>query len=268
MTRHQRVGAALVVTYLTVCIATIGLSHRQVRPLFEGIGPAPPYRWVKPPAVFAAGNVAPAPSRFDVLVALLDNPNQAQSDDGQISINLPAHPVRLESSDRLIRASFTPRDPLTLGHFPAGSRPVGNAYLVRLTAEPGGRDLGPLAAPGNVTLTVPEPNSEVYFSPDGQSWRSVLTTILGGGTSLGAEFTQPGWYAGGTSSSNPGIGSPQQRSARHVGTLVVAGITLTIAVVLFGVPVIIRRRRANRSVVQKGKPRPSARGAPDRKGRR
>src|SRR5207244_11786448 len=47
------VGVILLGLYAVAVAATRPLAH-GVRPLFEGIGTPPPYRWVKPPDAFAA----------------------------------------------------------------------------------------------------------------------------------------------------------------------------------------------------------------------
>ena len=51
------VGAALVALYVATVVGTMSFGH-HVRPLFEGIGPPPPYRWVHPPPGFASGNAS------------------------------------------------------------------------------------------------------------------------------------------------------------------------------------------------------------------
>jgi len=59
------VGVALLGVYVLAVTGTPPFGH-NIRPLFEGIGPPPAYRWVKPPAASASGNVPPKPNDTDI----------------------------------------------------------------------------------------------------------------------------------------------------------------------------------------------------------
>ena len=59
------IGVLLLVVYVLAITGTLPFGH-NVRPLFEGIGPPPQYRWVNPPAAFASGNVPPQANDTDI----------------------------------------------------------------------------------------------------------------------------------------------------------------------------------------------------------
>src|SRR4051812_35926875 len=64
--RRLTLGAVLAVAYIGVAVATAGVSGHSVLPLYEGVGSAPPYQWVNPPAAFKTGNVVPKPNTTKV----------------------------------------------------------------------------------------------------------------------------------------------------------------------------------------------------------
>ena len=49
------IGLGLAAAYALVCLTTLRVTGHDVRPLFEGIGPDSPYRWVNPPEGVRAG---------------------------------------------------------------------------------------------------------------------------------------------------------------------------------------------------------------------
>src|SRR5207302_5208387 len=71
-----------------------------VRPLFEGIGPPPAYRWVKPPAALASNNVPPAPNDTDIPMGPSGSQQSgAQSEDNQLVLNLAPNAVPARSEE-------------------------------------------------------------------------------------------------------------------------------------------------------------------------
>ena len=58
--RRLTVGVGLVGVYLVAAVATMALSDRPFRPLFDGLAPPVPYQWVNPPGENARDNVAPS----------------------------------------------------------------------------------------------------------------------------------------------------------------------------------------------------------------
>src|SRR2546430_9920816 len=63
---HWPLLAAAVAMYLGASLLLVGTQSHPFRPLFEGVGPPPAYRWVKPPGPFAGNNVPPHPSEQDI----------------------------------------------------------------------------------------------------------------------------------------------------------------------------------------------------------
>jgi hypothetical protein len=240
----SRIGAAVIVLYVVVATATISLAHRHVRPLFEGTGPSAPYRWVKPPAAFAIGNVVPQPSTTDVPL----DPSGSKAigvttEDGQLVLNLPVGAMAANGADTGVRVALTPLDPATMPPVPSGLVADGNAYRVQLAYQPSGSPAA-IRVAGNIILTVPTAGTTLLFSPDGTStWQKLATQPVGGPTVIGTEFTQSGWFLG--AAIRHKVSAPGSRSS-SVSTVLLAAITAALALAIFLIPMGIRRLRTPR----------------------
>jgi hypothetical protein len=241
----------LAVGYALVCLATLRLTGHDVRPLFEGIGPDSPYRWVNPPKEFAPGNVKPDPSRTGV--ELQANGSKAAgllSSDSQLVINLDAGAVPPKAGDNGLTVTIVPLDPARLGRLTPPMRPDGNAYWVEMAYKPSGDPVSGLAAPGNVLVVVPEPADTVLFSPDGRAWQELDSQHESGSGAESATFTSPGYYLAGTRRPPP---SPVASSSRGYSTVVVVVAVALLAIVLAWTPY-LRHRLAGRRPTGKKPP--------------
>src|SRR3954451_9776512 len=112
------IGLGLVVVYVLAVTGTLPLG-RNVRPVFEGIGPPPAYRWVKPPAAFASGNVPPKPNDTDITMGPTGSQQSgAQSEDNQLVLNLAPNAVPPHPPDTSVRIHVDPLDPASLAPIP------------------------------------------------------------------------------------------------------------------------------------------------------
>jgi len=104
----RRVGIAILVVYALAAALTLGTTGHPLRPLFEGIGPSSPYRWVNPPPDFAASNVKPEPATTDIeLDAAGSKPAGLSTPDGQVVLNLPAGAVAPRPGDTNVAVTVT-----------------------------------------------------------------------------------------------------------------------------------------------------------------
>jgi hypothetical protein len=235
------VGVVATVLYAMACVATLRLTGHDVRPLFEGIGPSSPYRWVAPPKEFAPGNVRPQPLSTEVrLDATGSQAVGLTSDDSQMIVNLAAGAVPVRPGDDRVVVTFVPLDPATLGRLPPPLRAAGNAYRVRLTYRPSGQPVTALAAPGDLLLLVPEPVDTLLFSPDGQTWTRITTRHEAGSGGESASFPGAGYYLAGTSRPPP---SAAASPGRGYGTATVVVVVAVVAVALAWTPYVVARRR-------------------------
>jgi hypothetical protein len=233
--RPLRLGVLAGAVYLVALAATALVTTQHVRPLFEGIGPAAPYRWVNPPREFAAGNQPPAPLKGSIT---LGPPAALNTSDGQVIVTVGAGGFAAHGADTTIDVAIDPLDPATLGPAPAPLRADGNAYRIALTYRPSGAAVGPLAAAGNIALQVPEPAETILFSTDGHAWQRLDAHTAGQPTLEGATFTQPGFYLAATSSPllRSGGSSNWPAYAAFIGAVVLAAT--------LGITTELRRRRS------------------------
>jgi hypothetical protein len=264
--RPYAVGFALLAVYAVVCVATLRSTGNAVRPLFEGIGPAAPYRWVNPPKEFEPGNIAPERSSSDV--ELRPDGSQAAgllSSDSQLVLNVPKGAVAARPGDSTVSFGFDPVDPAQLANVDEPLRAAGNAYLVDITYKPSGEAAGTLAAPADLLLITPEPADAILFSPDGQSWTRLESSKHEPGSGgVSASFTEPGYYLAGTSRpAASAVGSADQGYGTVVAIVVVALLAITLA----WTPFFLQRRRA-RQPTKGARSRPAPRKPQPRRRRR
>jgi hypothetical protein len=236
--RRGLLGAAVLAVYVVAAVATVRLTDHHVRPLFEGIGPAPAYQWIEPPEQFAAGNVKPhAVVRELPLSASGSGLTSLSSGDAQVVVNIPDGAIPPRPGDTTIAVTFAPSAPSGLGPPPAGVRADGNVYRVTLTYKPSGQAIDAVAKPGNIVMGLPEPGVALLYSADGRRWERLATQQVGGPTTLGTRFEKAGYYMGAAAPTSKSGGS-------SVGTIVlVAGIVVALALGVGLGPVLVRRMR-------------------------
>jgi hypothetical protein len=235
----MRVGASVLGLYMVVAFATMAVSHRHVRPFFEGFGTQQiPYKWVNPPASLSAGNQVPQPSTTDApLDAAGSKAIGITTEDGQLVLNLPAGAVAAHGADTLVRVALTPLDPAKLATVPAGLTADGNAYQVQLAYQPSGAP-ATIAVAGNIILTVPTAGTSILQSADASSWQPLATQPVGGPTVIGGQFTGPGYFLGAAVKHK--AATPKSSS---VPTVLLAAITAALALTIFLLPYGWRRLR-------------------------
>lgn len=241
--RLWRLGLLAAGGYALVLAATGLVTDRPVRPLFDAIGGAIPYKWVNPPWYVGSTNIKPGPSSTDIPFEKGTSPLiGVNSEDAQIILNLPEGALPPSGADTAVRVSFTPLDPKKLARLPGGMRPSGNAYRVEMSYQPSGAALRQVATPGNVVMVVPDEAEKLLFSTDGKSWQELPTQLLGDPNTVGSAFNTPGYYLVGTTL--PEFVNPNRDDDRKrvIGiAMIVGALALLLGFVL---PAILRRSRA------------------------
>lgn len=189
-------GAAVGLAYLAVVFLT-QLSGYRVRPLFEGIGPPPPYQWVNPPAEFAAGNRPPRGASQELELGPDGTDNASiTTDDVQVIVSLVRGSIPPHPPDRTVTITVEPLDPAKLGALPANLAPDGNAYRITIVDQPSGTAVASVAPdkPGNIVLRAATDGQTLLRSSDGRSWSQLQGIALGGSSNVAATFTEAGIY--------------------------------------------------------------------------
>jgi hypothetical protein len=245
------IGALLVLVYVLAITGTLPFGH-NVRPLFEGVGPPPAYRWVKPPAAFASNNVPPAPNDTDITMTPTGSQQSgAQSEDNQLVLNLAPNAVAPHPPDTSLRVHVEPVDPATLGPVPPDVRPNGNAYKVTMTYQPSGTPASAITAPGNILLTVPLPAAGLLYSGDGRTWTNIGKQTVPGQPIVGGPFNATGWFLGAT---HPQAASTSSGGGGSSGVIIVAVLVGALALALGFFPLIRKRLRGQRPPAKKARP--------------
>jgi hypothetical protein len=244
--RHPRLYwpllVAAVAVYAGAYVFTVGTSGHRARPLFEGVGPAPAYRWVKPPRAFAANNVPPHPTTQSVHLGSTGSPQVGiVSGDSQLVLNLPAGAIPPAPAETSASVTIRPMDVARLGRLPGGLFPDGNAYQVSIKYDRSGRLLADLAVPGDAVVTAPAPGVTVLFSLDGASWPRLQTSLVNGGTTLAASFQQPGYFLAGATVNVVGTAGPG--SSKHTPVIILAVLIAVAAALLILAPFLYFRSR-------------------------
>src|SRR5207237_6082477 len=84
--KARRLVAGVAIAALYVVVAQLSFPGGLVptRPLDDGTGPPPKYRWVKPPAELAQGNIAPSSGAGATTIGAKESPAYSvNTDDGQ-----------------------------------------------------------------------------------------------------------------------------------------------------------------------------------------
>ncbi len=216
------------------------------------VGPPPAYRWVKPPPDFAPGNVRPKPIEIPFGLNPEDLPAAGSSEDSQFVFNLQKGAIPAHATDTRGIARIEPHDPDTLGPLPANQFADGNAYRITFRYDPSGA-AAPVATPGSVLLTVPVPAAGVLFSEDGRTWRAIKSQHASA-TAVGADLPGTGYYLAVTPDAISFVGGG------GVGGLVIPiVITVLVAAILIGTPLVIRRRRPQSRQVRRAAKRSGGR---------
>jgi len=190
-----RWGVAIAVLYLVACVATIATGAHRLRPLYEGIGPAAPYRWVAPPAQFKATNLPPAHASELIDLTASGSPQiGGETSDGQLVLTIPAGAVPASTTQRAILVSITPFDPAQLGALPTGLHADGNAYRVTMAYSPSGQPIPASAHPVDLIIETPVPSVALLSSADGQTWARIADNHIPGRAAVFATFTNLGYF--------------------------------------------------------------------------
>ena len=190
------VGIALAGLYLVTAGLTLVLSDRPFRPLFDGLAPPVPYRWVNPPREVARDNRQPVAASREFPLRTDGSPFvNVTPDDGQVILLLEETAVPPHPPDTAVAVTVTPFDALTLGPLPEDMSPQSNAYRVEIEYRPSGQPVTEFdGGTSSIDLIGAGGTDALLYSADGRSWAPRDTTPLGAGHGLETLFAGTGYY--------------------------------------------------------------------------
>ncbi|MEA2842428.1 MAG: hypothetical protein QOJ69_99 [Actinomycetota bacterium] len=236
--RPLAVGLGLGGLYAVVAVATLLLADRPLLPLFDGLAPPPPYRWVKPPPETAADTQPRAAPDREAPLGPEGSPFlNVTPEDGQAVVVLEVGAVAPNPPETAVRVAVTPHDAGTLAGLPDGLTPVSNAYQVVVTYQPSAAPVPTLrdTPASSVALTAAGFSDVMLYSPDGKGWtRRPDPEPLLGGHGLRTTLAAPGYFVVASIDRSPGGGGTSP---------LVLTLLLSVPVVVVVVLVVVKKRR-------------------------
>jgi hypothetical protein len=225
-------GVAIALVYAATAVLSGHLSPLASRPLLDGLGPPPAYRWVQPPPELAATNQKPTPSRF---VVKLGNAGSETSvfttGDAQVTLIFPEGSFASAGGQRSVMVTVEPL-PSSIAHPDDPLTVVGNVYLIEATYEPSGDDAA-LARVATVVLVYPllandHGSHSMIWSRSGNTWSALDTDDLPSIQQAGADIDELGYLSvagqppSPTAGAGTGDGGPVATVAIVAGLIVLA----------------------------------------------
>ena len=165
-------GVVAVGAYLGLALVSMRATGGAVRPLYDGLAPPVPYRWINAPKEFSAGNRPPESGTAEVpLDPDGSNPGQARTGDGQAQLVLPAGVFPTSEGQTGVRIVITPLDPETVAKPPNGEAFQGNAYRFGASYVPSRTPAAPVRE-ANILLRYPATATRLLRFT-GSAWQEV-----------------------------------------------------------------------------------------------
>lgn len=193
MTGRLTWGLAAAATYVLLSLAQLGPFGLPFRPLFDGLAPPRPYRWVDPPPEFADENQPPLSGTLELVLGRMgSNADSLITGDGQAQVTFGDRVFRPAGEERAVRAQISPVDPAQFGPPPAGLPFNGNAYEVEAEYLPSGRP-APVAREISMALRYPS-HATVILRWDGGGWDRLETGLISANLTVFAATAELGVY--------------------------------------------------------------------------
>ena len=219
------------------------------RPVLDGGGFCPPYRFVDPPAELAHQNKQPQGGEFPIGFNAEDGKSDAgvhSTVDQQASVVLSRGAIPAAAGAESVHMTIQPADSDAAEGLPAGQSVLGNVVRVTTTYVPSGEAVAAPDRSSLISLVYPSLTTErsdrtLWYSSDGNSWTKLETTNDPNGCQAQADLERMnGLFAVVTTGQIPTQGSGGSGS---VLPWVVIGVAVVVAAIL-----VVLRLRARRTV--------------------
>jgi len=244
-----RWGLVAVAGYAALAAWSGHLSPIARRPLLDGLIPGQAYRWVSPPPDLASTNVPPSAGRFRLRLGNAGSPADVLiTNDNQVTIVPQRGAIAGGRGQTAATIRVDPVDTATLSAPPGDLVPFGNAYRLRVDAEPSGASVDRFDKPPLVILSYPAtPNLHstqhvMLFSADGSRWNELDTEDVLAQQQAQSQVERPGYLmvaaVPAPIPSPPASDAPAGSRTLSTVLLVAAGCSL-----LIGIGLLLRGRR-------------------------
>jgi hypothetical protein len=247
--RHRVLAWGVVAGGLYVLSAVLVRSAGQpVFPVFDGLSPPQPYRWVSPPPEAVANNQPPLPGAGEVS---LKGPAQnyfVTTEDGQASLAGLSDSFARPPKQNKVRVNLTPLDPQSLGPRPRGLIFDGNAYQFDAAYVPSS-DEAVIEGKVQVIFRYPRRANVVLQSTD-SGWQRLESFVIRPSLQVYAEVDELGTFVA--------AGPPPPVHRRSIWPWIAYG-GAGVAVVAAGVAFYLRNRAQAQKRQRKRKKPPAKR---------
>ena len=170
-------GMVAVVGYLLAVIASRHAGLTPLLPLYDGLAPSTPYRWVTPPPEFRATNQSPLRGASSLaLTANGSDPLSITTGDGQAAIIIAINTVEPRDGETEVKVTITPQDPDVVVPPPLRRVVNGNAYHFEATYGRSGA-AAVFKKPVTVLLRYPIHATDMWRSGEPQ-WAKLQATVF------------------------------------------------------------------------------------------
>lgn len=235
-------GLGVAILYVAAAVASVGLLDLPSRPVFDGLAPLPPYRYVDPPPELEELNESPLDGSGTIDLGPDAGAATVATGDGQALVSVPQgafQPPEGTGPD-VVEVSITPLDPASLGPPPVDVRFDGNAYRVVAT-HTATEDPATPRRPLIVFLRYPL-HSDRLLHWSGAAWERLPSNTILPSLQVWAETVELGEFvAAAPGSATP---APPGSAGPHWVTLAILAAVAALAAAVAGVVV---RRQTSRS---------------------
>jgi hypothetical protein len=242
-------GIAVIGVYTALAGWSAHLSPLARGPLLDGLAPTN-YRWVDPPPDLASINQPPSSGEFPLTLGPKGVEGSVVfTSDNQVTVIVEGGSITARKDQEKVVLAVTPLDPATLPPPPDGLTVFGNAYEIGGTYQPSGDAVrnADITEPFDIILTYPATailhatSVELLYSASGTDWEPIDSSDSASSQQAEGNVPGVGWVvvAGEETSASPA-------SPGSTGTGTVATVLLVTAgcVLLLGIALLIRSRRA------------------------
>lgn len=231
-------GALVAALYVTVALVSNGSGLQPVRPVFDGLAPPQPYRWVNPPRAFASDNQPPTDRMLVTPLSEVENqPLTVATDDGQAIVTFQEGSIPPKDGETSVDVVVTALDPASLGEPPKRFELEGNAYKFEATYSQSHEQVTP-SKPVTIVIRFPADATKMLKN-DAGVWTKVASDYAGASRQLFAVTSDVGTFAAAVdkSATAPPTPTPKKELPSWVYVVVALGLAV-------GVAFIMRRRKA------------------------
>ncbi|MGQ0568736.1 MAG: hypothetical protein ACT4P5_04270 [Armatimonadota bacterium] len=246
--RHFTWGIAAAGFYIIVVVASFHGGLVPTLPLYDGLAPPFPYRWVNPPPEVFFENEPPEVGRGSIMLTPSGSqPISIITGDAQAGVIVPKGAIAPRTGESSATVTITPLDPAVVVPEAVRARVNGNAYRIEIVYAASGE---PVVLRGTVTVLLRYPihATEMLQSAEPE-WTALETNVSPASLQIHAQTSRLGTFV---ATNVPGY-RPGLKTFLQQPLVAILGVVLSIVSVVVVTALLIAELR--RSAARKRPPR-------------